>query len=62
MSVVGFTFHDWQFWCLLSTYWAVRALSKYQGKLEGIIGYLEMSVSEQNKIKQALNEAKEEVK
>ena len=62
MSVVGFTWEDWQFWSLCATYWAIALLSKQRGKVEGIIDYLEMSQADQNRIKRALKEAKEEVK
>lgn len=62
LSVVGYTWQDWQFWCLAGTYWAVALLSRQRGKVEGIINYLEMSTAEQNRIKRALQEAKEEVK
>lgn len=62
MSVVGYTWEDWQFWSLCGTYWAVAVLSRQRGRVEGIINYLEMTTAEQNRIKQALKEAKEEVK
>ena len=62
LSVVGYTWQDWQFWSLASTYWAVALLSRQRGKVEGIINYLEMTTAEQNRIKRALQEAKEEVK
>lgn len=62
LNAVGYSFDSWQFWCFLGTYWAVSVLSRQRGKIEGMIDYLEMSEQDQNRIKRALKEAKDEVK
>jgi hypothetical protein len=62
LSVVGYTWEHWQFWCLAGTYWAVALLSRNHGKIEGIIDYLEMTEQDQHRIKQALKTAKEQAK
>ncbi len=62
LSAVGYTWADWQFWCLASTYWAIALVCKQRGKVEGIIDYLEMSERDQLRIRKALKEAKEELK
>lgn len=62
LNVVGYTWDSWEFWCFLGTYWAVAQLSRQRGKVEGIINYLDMSEAEQQRIRRALKEAREEVK
>ena len=59
LSVIGFQWDTWQFWCLIGTYWAVNTLSKQYGKIEGIIDYLEMTNADQELIKKTLEQAKE---
>jgi hypothetical protein len=62
LNAVGYYINSWQFWCFLGTYWAVSTLSRQRGRVEGMIDYLELSEADQNKIRQALQQAKEESK
>ena len=58
LNVVGYPWDTWQFWCFLATYWAVSIVSRTQGRVQGIVSYLEMSTHEQARIQRALKEAK----
>lgn len=60
LSVVGYTWQDWQFWCLAGTYWAIALLSRQRGRIEGIINYMDMSEHEQQKLKRVLKSARED--
>lgn len=60
LNAVGYTWDSWQFWCFLTTYWAVSALSKNAGRIEGIITFLELTEQEQSIVKRALEKAKED--
>lgn len=62
LNAVGYQIDNWQFWCFLGTYWAVSTLSRQRGRIEGMIDYLEMNEQDQNKIRQALRQAKEDSK
>lgn len=62
LNAVGYQIDNWQFWCFLGTYWAVSTLSRQRGRIDGMIDFLELPESDQNKIKQALEQAKEDVK
>lgn len=62
LSAVGYPGDTWQFWCFLATYWAIAQLSKTRGRIEGMIDFLEMDEHEQNRIKRALEQAKEDIK
>ncbi len=62
LNAVGYQFDSWQFWCFLGTYWAVSIMSRQRGRIEGMIEFMEMDESDQNKIKKALKEAKEQSK
>ena len=62
LNAVGYYINSWQFWCFLGTYWAVSTLSRQRGRVEGMIDYLELSEADQNKIRRALQQAKEDSK
>ena len=62
LNAVGYYIDSWQFWCFLGTYWAVSTLSRQRGRVDGMIDFLELPEADQNKIKQALEQAKEDVK
>lgn len=62
LNAVGYSWDSWQFWCFLGTYWAVGALSKRVGRVEGIVDYLEMDERDQTLIKRALDKIKEDSK
>jgi hypothetical protein len=62
LNAVGYHINSWQFWCFLGTYWAVSTLSRQRGRVEGMIDYLELSEADQNKIRRALQQAKEDSK
>lgn len=58
LNAVGYPWDTWQFWCFLGTYWAVAHISRTQGRVQGIISYLEMAPHDQTRIQRALKEAK----
>ena len=60
LTVVGYTINDWQWWCLLGTYWAVNSLSRARGRVEGMIDYIDMTKQEQQRVRDAVREAREE--
>ena len=62
LHAVGYQIDSWQFWCFLGTYWAASHLSRQRGRVEGMIDFLEMNEQEQNKIRKAIQQAKEESK
>ena len=62
LTVAGFPIDSWQFWCGVGTYWAVSVLSTQNGRIQGIVDFLEMSNEEQQKIKRMVRDARESVK
>ena len=58
LSAVGYSWDTWQFWCFLSTYWAVGQLSRAWGKVQGIIDYIDMTEQDQKRIREALKAAR----
>lgn len=62
LNAVGYYIDSWQFWCFLGTYWAVSTLSRQRGRAEGMIDFLEMNEQDQSKIRQAIQQAKEDTK
>ena len=56
LFVVGFGWSQWQFWCLIATYWAVSVMSRRQGTIEGVVNYLNLPTADQEKIRRTLNE------
>ena len=60
LNAVGYPWDSWQFWCFMGSFWAVHALALTQGRVQGIIDYLDMSEREQLRIKQALEQARKE--
>lgn len=60
LNAVGYPWDTWQFWCFMGTYWAVAHISRSQGRVIGIIDYLEMNEQDQQRIRRALKEAKGE--
>lgn len=61
LFVVGFSWSQWQFWCLIATYWAVSAMSRRQGTVEGVINYLNLPTADQEKIRRTLNEIQKDM-
>jgi hypothetical protein len=62
LNAVGYQINTWQFWCFISTYWAVSTLGRQRGRIEGMIDFLEMSDEDQTRLKQVLQQVKDEVK
>ncbi len=60
LNVAGYPWDSWQFWCFMGCFWAVHALALTQGRVQGIIDYLDMNEREQQRIKQALKEARKD--
>jgi len=59
LVAVGYPADTWQFWCFLATYWAVAKISRTQGRVEGIVNYIDMTVTEQQRLKNKLREVRE---
>ena len=62
LVAVGYPADTWQFWCFLGTYWAVAKIARGQGKIQGIIDYINMSEQDQHRLKRALKEAEDNSK
>lgn len=62
LQAVGYPLSSWQFWCFLGTYWAMNQVGAFQGKVEGIIDFLNMSEEDQNKLKQQFKDVNGEAK
>lgn len=62
LAAVGYPPDTWQFWCFLATYWAMKQVGRFYGKVEGIIDFLEMSESDQRRLRDQLREIKEGTK
>jgi len=64
LSSVGITVFEWAFWAILALFWAsefmVRKGTEEQARAEGITMFLEMSSTEQNRIKQLHQQAQKE--
>lgn len=59
LSAVGYSPDSWQFWCFIGTYWAMKQVGRFYGKVEGIIDFLELSEHDQRRLKEQLKEIKE---
>ena len=57
LNAVGYTITTWEFWCFLTTYWAVERIGRIQGTTEGIIKFLSMPISDQEKVKKLIKES-----
>ena len=62
VSEGGWAITDWQFWCLGAMFWAAEIVGRFTGRVEGIIDYIDMTEHEQQRLKRALKEAREELK
>jgi len=62
LQAVGYALDSWQFWCFLGTYWAMNQIGSFQGKVEGIIDFLNMSEEDQRKLKEQLKDVNGEAK
>lgn len=59
LVAVGYPADTWQFWCFLATYWAVAKIARTQGRVEGIVNYIDMTVTEQQRLKDKLRAVRE---
>ena len=57
LTAVGWTFDTWQFWCFLGLFWCTDRMGRIQGRIEGIVNFLNMTEQEQLKLKQLLKDA-----
>ncbi len=57
LGAVGYTWDTWQFWCFIATYWAVERIGRINGTTEGIIKFLSMPASDQEKVKKLIKES-----
>lgn len=60
LVAVGWGWQDWQFWSFLALFWAINTLGRIQGRVEGIVTYIDMSEHDQQRLKRALAKAREE--
>jgi hypothetical protein len=56
LNAVGFTIDSWQFWSFLGLFWCVERIGRVHGAAEGIIKFLAMSDSEQERIRKLIKE------
>jgi hypothetical protein len=64
LSTAEVTVVTWQFWCILALFWVVEFMvrkgTEEQARAEGITMFLEMSSTEQNRIKKLHQEIQKE--
>jgi hypothetical protein len=64
LTTVEVTVFVWQFWGILALFWTVEYMvrkgTEEQARAEGIAMFLEMSSTEQNRIKQLHQQAQQE--